>query len=118
MTKEELDFLIPVIEATDVYFGISFERPDLQEMSVEQRKKKYKEVGDKVGENDPVNDPVNRTDLLCQLMKDNRYITIPELALKIKVSKETIKRDIESLKEDGIIRRIGPDKGGYWEVIK
>jgi ATP-dependent DNA helicase RecG len=51
-------------------------------------------------------------------MKDNRFVTIPELAERLKVAEKTVKRDIESLKEDGIVRRIGPDKGGYWEVIK
>jgi len=28
------------------------------------------------------------------------------------------KRDIAKLKAKGIIKRIGPDKGGYWKIIK
>jgi predicted HTH transcriptional regulator len=28
----------------------------------------------------------------------------------------TIIRDIEKLKKIGVIKRIGPDKGGYWEI--
>jgi predicted HTH transcriptional regulator len=35
-----------------------------------------------------------------------------------KVSRETLKRDLKLLKQKDIIKRIGPDKGGYWEVIK
>ena len=95
----------PIIEASDIYFGISFARPDLQKMSVEQRIKEYKNV------------PENRPTLICQLMKNNRSITVLELAKKIRVNEKTIKRDIDNLKKDGSIRRIGPDKGGYWEVI-
>jgi predicted HTH transcriptional regulator len=30
----------------------------------------------------------------------------------------TISREIEKLKELGYIRRVGPDKGGHWEIIK
>ncbi len=34
--------------------------------------------------------------------------------------KKTIKRDIEVLKQEGKIKRIGPQIGGrgYWEIIK
>lgn len=31
----------PIIDASEAYFGITFERPDLQKMSIEQRLKKY-----------------------------------------------------------------------------
>jgi len=32
------------------------------------------------------------------------------------VTEKTIKRDIEKLKKEGKLNRIGPDKGGYWDV--
>ena len=33
------------------------------------------------------------------------------------VNEKTIKRDITKLKEKGILKRIGPDKGGHWEIV-
>ena len=30
----------------------------------------------------------------------------------------TIYRDIEKMKKNGIVKRIGPDKGGYWKIIR
>ena len=45
-------------------------------------------------------------------------ITIPEIAEKLSRSERAIFLQINKLKEDGIIRRVGPDKGGYWEVLK
>lgn len=44
-------------------------------------------------------------------------ITIPEIAEKLGRSERAIFMQINKLKEEGIIRRIGPDKGGHWEVI-
>jgi len=38
----------PTIDASAAYFGITFERPDLQKMSIEQRLNKYHEGGEKV----------------------------------------------------------------------
>ena len=33
------------------------------------------------------------------------------------VNERTIRRDLQFLQKQGIIRRVGPDKGGHWEVI-
>lgn len=44
-------------------------------------------------------------------------ITIPEIAEKLGRSERAIFMQINKLKEEGIIRRIGPDKGGHWEVM-
>jgi ATP-dependent DNA helicase RecG len=39
-----------------------------------------------------------------------------DLAKKIGVDHKTIKRDIAKLKNLGLLKRIGPAKGGHWEV--
>jgi ATP-dependent DNA helicase RecG len=41
-----------------------------------------------------------------------------ELAEQLNVTRRTIHRDIDKLKQKGLIERIGPDKGGYWKVIQ
>jgi len=55
---------------------------------------------------------------ILKLMKSNRGITIPELALKIGVTERSIERNIQNLQKEGMIQRIGPAKGGYWKTIK
>jgi ATP-dependent DNA helicase RecG len=49
-------------------------------------------------------------------MKSNSAITIGELARDLQISPRAIKKHIKSLREQGIIKRIGPDYGGHWEV--
>ena len=49
-------------------------------------------------------------------LRENPRLTITDLAKKYSVDIKTIKRDIETLKQKGLITRIGPDKGGYWKV--
>ena len=39
------------------------------------------------------------------------------LASYLGVNERTIRRDLQFLQNQGIIRRVGPDKGGHWEVI-
>ncbi|MBN1958679.1 MAG: HTH domain-containing protein, partial [Desulfuromonadales bacterium] len=45
-------------------------------------------------------------------------ITIPELSQLIGVTERSIERNLQSLQTRGRIRRIGPAKGGHWEVIE
>jgi predicted HTH transcriptional regulator len=52
------------------------------------------------------------------LIKNKPNITYIELALEIKKSAETIRRNIKSLVDLNIIKRVGSDKKGYWEIIK
>ncbi|NCO56105.1 MAG: HTH domain-containing protein, partial [Bacteroidetes bacterium] len=49
---------------------------------------------------------------------DNPKITTTELSEKLNVTRMTIHRDLDDLKAIERIKRIGPDKGGYWEVKK
>ena len=53
-----------------------------------------------------------------EYIQDNPKITIPELADKINKTTRTIEMAISKLKNEGRLKRIGPDKGGYWQVIK
>lgn len=79
--------------------------------------KRKENVPENVSENVLENVPENRDGLICQLIKKTSTITVTELAKKIGVNERTIKRDIEKLKKEGRIKRIGPDNGGHWKVL-
>jgi len=40
------------------------------------------------------------------------------LAEEVGISSRKIEQNIARLKESGVLRRIGPDRGGSWEVLK
>ena len=54
---------------------------------------------------------------ILELMKANPDITTTALAEIIKVSRRAIAKQIAILKEERKLKRVGPDKGGRWEVI-
>lgn len=79
-------------------------------MSVEQRQEIFQSrLGEKLGENQIK---------ILMLIGNNPKIAIPEIAKNISLSITAVENNIKKLKEKGIIQRIGPDKGGYWEVLK
>ena len=55
---------------------------------------------------------------IIQLMQNDPMITIAELAQNIGITERAIKMQIEKMKAHGKIQRIGPDKGGRWEVVE
>ena len=69
------------------------------------------------GVTDRVTDKVTDAEkkILSQLEVDPGYSYV-DLAEKLGVSKKTIAEHIKSLKEKGIIKRIGNNKNGYWEI--
>ncbi|WP_394331443.1 DeoR family transcriptional regulator [Williamwhitmania taraxaci] len=54
--------------------------------------------------------------MIIRFVQEIGNITTKELANKCAVSQITIKRDIEKLKSQNRLRRVGSAKGGYWEV--
>ncbi len=55
---------------------------------------------------------------ILELVKENKYISIPEMAKIIGVSERSIERNIENLKNDDLLKRVGPAKGGYWKATE
>lgn len=49
---------------------------------------------------------------------ENILETSASLASYLGVNERTIRRDLQYLQKQGLIRRVGPDKGGHWEVIE
>ena len=55
--------------------------------------------------------------IIIRAIKANSYVTTVELCRKTRLSTSGVYKTIVALKEAGMIRRVGPTKGGYWEVI-
>ena len=53
---------------------------------------------------------------ILDYIKSNPKITIKEMAENLNISDRSIKKHLTNLRNQEKIRRIGPDKGGYWEI--
>ena len=54
---------------------------------------------------------------IIDLIKEDPYISTSKMAEIIGVDRRNIARNIKKLQEQGVVRRVGPDKSGFWEVI-
>ena len=51
------------------------------------------------------------------MIVENSAITIEQLSAQIGVTTRSIERNLKKLQTDDRIRRVGPDKGGHWEIV-
>ena len=42
---------------------------------------------------------------------------IADLAAALQLSVKAVEKNIKQLKDAGLLRRVGPDRGGHWEVV-
>jgi len=59
------------------------------------------------------------TQKILELLASDPYVSRMRIAeLLSDISEDGVKYQLAELKKRGLIRRIGPDKGGRWEVLK
>ena len=52
------------------------------------------------------------------LIVDNPHITSQQIADKIGITRVGVAKQLKKLQDQGVIHRVGPAKGGYWEVTE
>ena len=53
---------------------------------------------------------------IIDVIKKNPYVTQEELADIIGITKKSVTVNMKKLQENGLIKRIGANKNGYWQV--
>ena len=62
---------------------------------------------------------INKTrEIILDAIKNNPSLTNKELATICGITTDGVCYQLKQMKTSGLIRRVGPDKGGHWEVIK
>ena len=56
-------------------------------------------------------------DRLLGLLKDRPQATQGDMVAIVGINRSAIQRHLSNLKAAGRLLRIGPDKGGHWEVV-
>jgi ATP-dependent DNA helicase RecG len=55
---------------------------------------------------------------ILEEIKADGYVSRVKLAEICGISPDGIKWQLKKMLEKGLIRRVGPDKGGHWEIIE
>ena len=75
--------------------------------------------GDKiVSKDDSEKTTEKTTEKILRLIKENPEITNKVLAEACGITEDGVYWNTKKLKKNNIIRRVGGDKGGHWEIIE
>ena len=55
---------------------------------------------------------------IVELIRKNREISALTIAENIGITQRAVEKQISKLKDEGKLRRVGPAKGGYWEIVE
>ena len=53
-----------------------------------------------------------------ELIVFDKFVTTTQMASHTGKSRQTIATSIKKLQEWGVVKRNGPDKGGFWAILK
>lgn len=67
---------------------------------------------------EPSEKPSEKTsEKILRLIGENNQITIEQLSEQLGRSTRAVEMQIKTLKDRNLLERIGPDKGGYWQLV-
>jgi ATP-dependent DNA helicase RecG len=55
---------------------------------------------------------------IIEILRANKGISRQGLARSIAINPSAVQKHLAKLKDAGFIKRVGPDKGGYWQIIE
>jgi ATP-dependent DNA helicase RecG len=93
----------PIIEVEEHWFTVTFPRPE--KMTEKTPGKATEKATEKT------------TEKILAALRENPQDSATELAKKLGISYHTIDWNFRKLRKQQRIRRVGPDKGGHWEVV-
>lgn len=59
----------------------------------------------------------SREKIIALLSQDNS-LSAAALAERIGITPKAVEKHIAKMKAEGILKRVGPDKGGHWQVVE
>ena len=74
-------------------------------------------VHDGTPETTPQKSSQKSSQKVLELISVDDKITTQEMADKLEISRRAVAKTIAKLQSAGILRRVGSDKGGHWEII-
>ena len=105
-----MDFTDDVVSSTIIFY---FERDDIR-FSINDTQG-YTQGG--TTETTPQKSSQKSSQKVLELISVDDKITTQEMADKLEISRRAVAKTIAKLQSAGILRRVGSDKGGHWEII-
>lgn len=96
---------------------IPFDRKGFGEITQEIHQKKHSENNGEIEDSRDSTTKKTVADEIVALLRGNSRLSRSDLCLALKMKPDAVQYHLNQLKKKGLIRRVGPDKGGYWDIV-
>ena len=103
------------VSALDENAGQTFEGEETRVETPEEEETRVETRVETPGEEET---RVETSDRVMELLREDPCLTLAEIADRIGKSVSAVERASAKLTNEGRLRRVGPRKGGHWEVLK
>ena len=110
----------PIFNYEGGCFRVTFIRPDYEAKngSMEGSTKRSMKGSMKRSMKGSMNELTDYDLMLLDLMESNSRITVSAMAERIGISRANTYKHLVKLQKNGYLKREGPDRGGFWRVLK
>lgn len=91
---------------------------EMAKIKAEDSDRKSQKSSEKGSEKGSEKSSEKSSEKIFAMIKLNPNVTTSEMVLTLGISERAVFKQIKLLKEANRIRRVGPDKGGHWEIIE
>ena len=57
-------------------------------------------------------------DVILDMIIQDAKVTSTQMAESLGINRSAVSKHLKKMQENGVIKRVGPDKGGHWEIIE
>lgn len=115
--KEDKEEYIKALVSTREEDDLNIFRNFMTTMMEQNLKKEIANYQESIGETEESNKkPIKTKEKIVALLRQNNKLSAAALAGELGITAKAVEKHLANLKSAGIIQRIGPAKGGYWEV--
>ena len=107
----------PDIHHDDLFFFISFQRPFADTQQSPSLEKGSDKKPDGQLRKNLIRDLEKGSEKIFNAIKNYPQISARELSVILGISTRAVEKRLAQLKKTGILRRVGPDRGGHWEIV-
>jgi len=125
MNLDELNIILARGENTRTEFKTSFNEDVIVSLVAFSNTKAAGRLGEKLGEklDEKLDEKLGeklgeKQKLILDAISRNQKVSIRRISEIVGVSQTAIENNIKILKQKGLIKRVGPAKGGHWEIVK
>lgn len=106
----------PEMRESGLFFQIAFCKPENSQKTARKQPETVRELP---GDYPVIHQQLPETSRkIIEILRNNPYLSRRNIAKHLGITEGSVRHHLKKLKAQGLVERVGPDKGGYWKIVE